>query len=144
VSSPVTSPARRNAPACIVLLATLATPVPAQDVDTDTGLAKAAGWEDVRAHCGSCHSFSLVTNHRASRASWLDMIRWMQRTQNLWELPPETEDTILDYLTENYGPSTSRGRRAPIPPDLLPKTDAPRADADPQTADEPGETPDGR
>lgn len=94
----------------------------AAEVDTDTGLVMAPGWEEVRIHCGGCHSHSIVTNQRANRDAWRDMIRWMQRTQNLWELPAKSEVEILDYLAANYGPDTTPQRRAPIPPALMPAT----------------------
>lgn len=89
------------------------------DTDTATGLIRNPGWELVSAHCGGCHSHGLVTNQRADRQTWLDMIRWMQATQNLWRFPADTEAQILDYLAENYPPQPNR-RRAPIPPSLMP------------------------
>ncbi len=92
------------------------------DIDASSGLIKNPGWESVRAHCGGCHSHALVTSQRADRQTWLDMIRWMQATQNLWQFPPDTEKRILDYLAENYPPQPNR-RRAPIPPSLLPNGD---------------------
>lgn len=95
------------------------------DIDTATGLVKNSGWELVRAHCGSCHSHALVTGQRADRQTWLDIIRWMQATQNLWQFTPETETQILDYLAQSYPPQPSR-RRAPIPPSLMPKAAAGR------------------
>lgn len=88
-------------------------------VDEASGLIVAPGWQLVRAHCGGCHSYALVTGQRADRQTWLDIIRWMQATQNLWQFDPETEHGILDYLAENYPPQPNR-RRAPIPPNLLP------------------------
>ena len=94
-------------------------PAFAQEVDETTGLTVAPGWELVRAHCGGCHSHRLVTAQRADRQTWLDMIRWMQATQNLWQLEPATEEGILDYLAANYPPQPNR-RRAPIPPTLMP------------------------
>ena len=105
----------------------------AAEVDTVTGLVKAPGWEEVRIHCGGCHSHSTVTNQRANRDAWRDMIRWMQRTQNLWELPADSEAKILDYLAAEYGPDTTRHRRAPIPPALMPPP-ATTADAAPDDA----------
>ena len=101
-------------------------PVIAAAVDTDkaTGLIKNPGWEQVRVHCGSCHSHALVTNQRADRKTWLDIIRWMQETQNLWQFPPQVETQILDYLAATYPPQP-RLRRAPIPPDLMPKAEKP-------------------
>jgi hypothetical protein len=101
----------------IFFLPTLA--LSAAEIDDATGLIKNSGWEMVRIHCGGCHSHALVTAQRADRQTWLDIIRWMQATQNLWQFDPETETTILDYLANNYPPQPNR-RRAPIPPSLLP------------------------
>lgn len=89
------------------------------ETDASTGLIIAPGWQDVRAHCGGCHSHALVTQQRASRQTWLDMIRWMQTTQNLWQFQPGVETRILDYLATNYPPLPDR-RRAPIPVSLMP------------------------
>lgn len=99
------------------------TAIAADDKDVTTGLIIAPGWEHVRAHCGGCHSHALVTGQRADRQTWLDMIRWMQDTQNLWQFEPTTENAILDYLAQNYPPQPKR-RRAPIPTSLMPKPPA--------------------
>ncbi|MDX1403967.1 MAG: hypothetical protein R3192_05495 [Woeseiaceae bacterium] len=93
----------------------------AAEIDEASGLVKNPGWETVRIHCGGCHSHALVTSQRADRQTWLDIIRWMQATQNLWQFDPDTETQILDYLAVNYPPQEKR-RRAPIPPSLLPQT----------------------
>jgi hypothetical protein len=53
-----------------------------------------------------------VTQNRATRDGWLEMIRWMQETQKLWDLGPN-EDKILDYLATYYAPE-AKGRRAPV------------------------------
>lgn len=95
----------------------------AVDTDAATGLIKNPGWQQVRAHCGGCHSHALVTSQRADRQTWLAIIRWMQETQNLWQFEPGTEAQIIDYLAANYPPHSSR-RRAPIPPGLMPRVDA--------------------
>jgi hypothetical protein len=92
----------------------------AAEIDAASGLIKAPGWEIVRANCGGCHSHALVIQQRADRQTWLDMIRWMQASQNLWQFPPDTEAQILDYLAANYPPQPNR-RRAPIPPSLMPR-----------------------
>ena len=102
---------------CLLLLAGYGTA--GADTDAATGLEIAPGWELVRAHCGGCHSHKLVTAQRADRQTWLDMIRWMQETQNLWTFDPATENGILDYLSANYPPQPNR-RRAPIPASLMP------------------------
>jgi hypothetical protein len=96
-----------------------ALPATAQETDEATGLTRAPGWELVRANCGGCHSYKLVTAQRADRQTWLDTIRWMQATQNLWQFDATTETAILDYLAASYPPQGSR-RRAPIPPSLMP------------------------
>ena len=103
----------------LLLLPTTA--MPAVEIDDATGLIQNPGWEMVRIHCGGCHSHALVTAQRADRQTWLDMIRWMQATQNLWQFDPATETQILDYLAANYPPQPNR-RRAPIPPSLLPNS----------------------
>lgn len=91
----------------------------ADEVDAATGLVIDRGWELVRANCIACHSLRLVTAQRATRQTWLDLIRWMQRTQNLWQLAAEDEASMLDYLAKHYHPEPSR-RRAALPPDLMP------------------------
>lgn len=97
----------------------MALPVAAEEVDERTGLKINPGWEQVRAHCGACHSYALVTSQRADRQTWIGMIRWMQETQNLWQFTPEVEAQIIDYLAASYPPQPNR-RRAPIPPQLMP------------------------
>lgn len=63
----------------------------------------------VIANCTGCHSGKLVTQNRATREGWTNMIRWMQRTQNLKDLGAD-EQKILDYLSKNYAPA-EQGRR---------------------------------
>lgn len=96
--------------------------IAADSLDEQTGLIIDSGWKLVRANCGGCHSHKIVTNQRADRQTWVDMIRWMQATQNLWQFDPTTEAGILDYLAKNYPPQANR-RRAPIPPSLMPSVE---------------------
>ena len=63
----------------------------------------------VIANCTGCHSGKLVTQNRATREGWQNMIRWMQATQNLKDLGAD-EEKILDYLAANYAPA-DQGRR---------------------------------
>lgn len=93
-----------------------------REVDAATGLVVAPGWLHVRAHCGGCHSHALVTSQRGDRDTWLGVIRWMQDTQNLWQLDPDVENEMLDYLASAYKPVPVR-RRPPIPKALLPNGD---------------------
>ncbi len=100
-------------------LAFLAMAASAQQTTRPSLLADADGWQLVYAHCSACHSLQLVVAQRGDRGTWLRLIRWMQETQNLWEIDPDTESAILDYLAENYPPA-ARYRRAPLAPELMP------------------------
>ena len=82
-----------------------------------SGLVVAEGFETVKATCTACHSGKLVTQNRATREGWEDLIRWMQQTQGLWELGDQ-EKIILDYLAANYAPEET-GRRAHLEPDEI-------------------------
>ena len=75
-----------------------------------TGLVYAKGFAIVNGTCTACHSAKLVTQNRATRQGWSEMIDWMQETQGLWDLG-ENEKEILDYLSTYYAPER-KGRRA--------------------------------
>ena len=89
------------------------------NVDPQSGLVIAEGYNMVAAHCSACHSPSLITQNAMSRERWLETIRWMQDTQKLWPLG-EAEPAILDYLATWYGPKT-QSRRPALAPHLMPK-----------------------
>jgi hypothetical protein len=92
----------------------------AAERDPVTGLLVAPGWESVRAHCGACHSYQLVTSQRGDAQFWRDTIRWMQRTQNLWPIADDDEARIVGYLAAHYA-ETDWGRRPALSPvDLTP------------------------
>jgi len=91
------------------------------EVDANTGLVVAPGWEMAAAHCGGCHSHALVTAQRGDADFWRATIRWMQQTQNLWQIPQAQEKTLLAYLEANYN-ETDWGRRPPLPQSLMPDT----------------------
>lgn len=77
-----------------------------------TGFKEGENLDIVIANCTSCHSAKMVTQNRATRDGWKTMIRWMQETQNLWDLG-ENEPLILDYLAKYYAPEKA-GRRQPL------------------------------
>jgi len=79
-----------------------------------TGLVYDENFKLVRSACTSCHSAKLVTQNRATRDGWKQMIRWMQKTQGLPDLG-KGEVKILDYLAKNYAP-TDEGRRKILDP----------------------------
>ena len=77
-----------------------------------TGLIAAEGLETVITNCTTCHSSKLVIQNRMGVAQWNATIRWMQKTQGLWELG-ENQKIIVDYLVTNY-PPVEKGRRAAL------------------------------
>lgn len=87
-------------------------------IDTASGLVIAEHWQLVKANCTPCHSAAIVTQNRMSRETWLETIRWMQKTQGLWPLSTN-EKPILDYLAKYYSPNET-GRRSNLPTHLLP------------------------
>ncbi|WP_345004455.1 monoheme cytochrome C [Snuella lapsa] len=74
-----------------------------------TGLVEGEGLEQVVVSCTPCHSAKLVTQNRATKEGWVGIIRWMQETQNLWDLGAN-ETIIVDYLATHYAPE-NKGRR---------------------------------
>ena len=81
-------------------------------IHLQTGLAYAPGFELVKANCTVCHSAKLVTQNRATKEGWSQMIEWMEKTQGLWDLGPN-KSRIIDYLATNYAPE-EKGRRENI------------------------------
>ena len=74
-----------------------------------TGLIDAEGLMTVVNNCTNCHSAKLVTQNRMNAERWNATIKWMQETQNLWDLG-ENQDIIVNYLATNY-PPLKKGRR---------------------------------
>ena len=84
--------------------------VPVAKGTDETGFVEDANKMLVVTNCTACHSAKLVTQNRATRQGWKNMITWMQETQNLWDLG-SNEEKILDYLSKHYAPA-EQGRRA--------------------------------
>lgn len=74
-----------------------------------TGFKEGEGLMTVVNNCTNCHSAELVIQNRMSEERWVETIRWMQKTQNLWDLGPN-EKVIVNYLVTNYPPK-NKGRR---------------------------------
>ncbi|MEH6536492.1 MAG: monoheme cytochrome C [Psychroserpens sp.] len=74
-----------------------------------TGLVDAEGFMTVVNNCTNCHSAKLVTQNRMTTESWNATIKWMQETQNLWDLG-RNQEIIVNYLATNY-PPIAKGRR---------------------------------
>lgn len=74
-----------------------------------TGFVEGEGLMTVVNNCTNCHSAQLVTQNRMSAEGWTATIRWMQETQNLWDLG-NNEAIIVNYLATYYAPE-NKGRR---------------------------------
>lgn len=81
-------------------------------IHVPTGLKDGEGLMTVVANCTACHSAQLIIQNRMDEERWNATIRWMQETQNLWELGDQQE-VIVNYLVENY-PVNSKGRRGKL------------------------------
>lgn len=77
-----------------------------------TGFVEGEGLMTVVNNCTTCHSSKLVIQNRMNADRWNATIKWMQQTQNLWELGPN-QKIIVDYLVKNY-PPINVGRRASL------------------------------
>ncbi|WP_405415029.1 monoheme cytochrome C [Maribacter sp. Asnod1-A12] len=75
-----------------------------------TGFIDAPGMMTTVQNCTNCHSSKLVMQNRMNEERWKSTIKWMQETQNLWDLG-ENEAVIINYLVTNYPPKKV-GRRA--------------------------------
>jgi len=74
-----------------------------------TGFVDDKGLIETINNCTNCHSSKLVIQNRMSKEQWIATIRWMQKTQNLWDLG-RNEEIIVNYLSKNYAP-IKKGRR---------------------------------
>jgi len=81
-------------------------------VHVATGFVEGEGLTMVINNCTNCHSAKLVTQNRFTKEGWIQVIRWMQETQGLWDLGPN-EAAIVEYLSTHYAPEP-RGRRKPL------------------------------
>ena len=72
-------------------------------IHLQTGFVEDEHMELVIQNCTSCHSAKLVTQNRMSEEGWKATIKWMQETQNLWDLG-DNEHKIVSYLAKNYSP----------------------------------------
>jgi len=81
-------------------------------IHTPTGFIAQGDYGLVIQNCLSCHSSKLVIQNRMKPETWRKTIKWMQETQNLWDLG-ENEDKIVAYLGQYYAPENV-GRRKPL------------------------------
>ena len=113
--------------ALILFLMSASVSVSGRNIDDESGLIKAEGWEVVKSACTECHAGMMITQNAGNLAVWESRIRWMQETQGLRVLSGEEEATILTYLSANY-PQKASSRRAGLPTHLLPTNPAEASD----------------
>ncbi|MBM1106895.1 monoheme cytochrome C [Aurantibacter crassamenti] len=85
---------------------------PSENLESDinhSGFIEDEGVQTVINNCTTCHAAELVTQNKMTKEGWLATIRWMQESQNLWDLG-DNEAIILNYLAKNYAPEDT-GRR---------------------------------
>ena len=78
-------------------------------IHVKTGFIDGEGLMTVVNNCTNCHSSKIVLQNRMNVEAWNSTIKWMQKTQNLWDLGDD-QKIIVDYLVSNYPPK-SKGRR---------------------------------
>jgi len=61
------------------------------------------GQEIVQQQCGGCHALKVVTSKRASRKQWSTLVD--QMITRGADVPDEDVETLVDYLTKNFGPA---------------------------------------
>ncbi len=86
-------------------------------IHVKTGMVYDKNFKFIKANCLSCHSSKMITQNRATRQGWHQMIRWMQKTQGLHDLG-DSEVNILDYLSTHYAPKDT-GRRPNLDIDAI-------------------------
>lgn len=78
-------------------------PLTAQEIDPTSGLLIDRGYQTVDAYCIGCHTAKMITRRRKTRQQWTAIVHRMQEIDKNWKLTPNTEKTIVDYLSKNYG-----------------------------------------
>ncbi len=69
------------------------------------GLPEAKGREKTFYTCNACHSMAIVKQQHLSMSAWDETLEWMVEEQGMDELNEEDKATILQYLTDHYGPN---------------------------------------
>jgi hypothetical protein len=83
------------------LCAAIAVPAAGDELEA---LPDTPGREETYFACIACHSFQLITRQGMSRGMWENTIELMVERHGMFELDPEEEELILDYLVQHFGP----------------------------------------
>lgn len=80
-------------------------------IHVPTGFIAEGDYGLVIQNCVACHSSKIVTQNKMNEKTWRKTIKWMQKTQNLWDLGIN-EDKIVAYLGKYYAPKKEGRRKA--------------------------------
>lgn len=69
-----------------------------------SGLPEGPGQLETFGNCTGCHSAMIITQQRFDRRTWDEVLDWMVESQGMWVMPPETRETVLEYLVTHFGP----------------------------------------
>ena len=69
------------------------------------GLPPGKGQAIVQQQCGGCHALKVVTSKRASKQQWSTLVD--QMITRGADVPDEDIETLVDYLTKNFGAATA-------------------------------------
>ncbi len=70
--------------------------------ESATAMPDGAGKPIVQRACASCHAITTVTSKRANRKEWDQVVN--QMVSRGAELSDDEIDTVIEYLSKNYGP----------------------------------------
>jgi cytochrome c5 len=71
-------------------------------VGNSAAMPDGAGKAIVQKQCAVCHAVTVVTAKHASRSEWEQVVN--QMVSRGADLSDDDIDTVLEYLTKNYGP----------------------------------------
>jgi len=68
------------------------------------GLPEGPGQLETFGNCTACHSTMIITQQSFDRRTWSEILDWMVESQGMWVMPPQTRETVLEYLVTHFGP----------------------------------------
>jgi hypothetical protein len=91
----------------------LATPVAAQEPETEAVLPQGPGRELVFPLCTACHASAVIRRSGLTRDRWDELMDWMTERHGMPALEGEQRQVIVDYLAQHFPPrrATPGGRQ---------------------------------
>lgn len=94
--------------AFLVFAVSSSAPVLAEDDAERAAMAPGEGRDFVYLLCADCHSMQHVLEKRYTRSGWRGALERMTLDFGMAELQPDERKEVLDYLSQNYGPTSNR------------------------------------